>query len=249
MCTYENSPKNRKDKEQRSYKNHLQTKKEPNIVFVFPFLMCFLVIVWFYQHQTATADRRVPESRKPEHSQAKIKFRRSFVHFSLSLHSWGAFFFTLIQFILFSLKSYSALLFVVVVVVIVAVIVVLHVVFVNNIVPILSYIIRVLFSSPSPSPSSLYSIRIPCFVSSAGWFLVFLFRRWLKSTSLEPEKQIHDTHTHHKRPKQQRRREGKRDIATSCCVFICTFFPFTLLFFKFPKLTFGINSFERESER
>lgn len=44
-------------------------------------------------------------------------------------------------------------------------------------------------------------------------------------------------------PKQQRRREGKRDIATSCCVFICTFFPFTLLFSNFLSWHLGLIPF------
>lgn len=126
----------------------------------------------------------------------------------------GGCFFFFIHFILFSLKSYSALLFVVVVVD-------------NNVV--LIAITRVLFSSPS----SLFH-SIPCFVSSAGWFLVFLFSVDWNQLPLNRKT---DTHSPNNKG-VEKEKETLRHHAV--CLYLHTFFPFTLLFSNFLSWHLGL---------
>lgn len=177
--------------------------------------MCFSYRL-VYQHQKA--DRSFSEQKPKTHRQKLNLDVHLFISFCVSLFNGAPH----LDFYFFSLKSYSSLLVVD-----------------DNIeddvvfgphcrlpVPLLAWLL-LLFSSHS----------IPCSFSSAGWFLVFPFSVDWNRLPLNRENRYMQN------PKQQRRREGKRDIATSCCVFICTFFPFTLLFSNFLSWHLGLIPF------
>lgn len=177
--------------------------------------MCFSYRL-VYQHQKA--DRSFSEQKPKTHRQKLNLDVHLFISFCVSLFNGAPH----LDFYFFSLKSYSSLLVVD-----------------DNIeddvvfgphcrlpVPLLAWLL-LLFSSHS----------IPCSFSSAGWFLVFPIQRWLKSTSLEPRKQIH---AEPETTKASRRKKRHCDIML--CVYL-HIFPIYSFIFKFPKLTFGINSF------
>lgn len=86
------------------------------------------------------------------------------------------------------------------------------------------------------------SHSIPCSFSSAaaGWFLVFLFSVDWNRLPLNPKNRYTSNNNIYK---QQRRRRKKTLRHHAVC--LSAHFPIYSFIFKFPKLTFGINSFER----